>query len=84
MRIESRILDSHTEESLVRCLKSMLYHNLLVDNITRTENNDERLLSQRKYVKADVSKKLRQYVIDDITRRLSYRQDDALNRLFLF
>ena len=55
MRIESRILDSHTEESLVRCLKSMLYHNLLVDNITGTENNDERLLSQRKYVKADVS-----------------------------
>ena len=84
MRIESRILDSHTEESLVRCLKSMLYHNLLVDNITGTENNDERLLSQRKYVKADVSKKLRQYVIDDITRRLSYRQDDVLNRFLLF
>ena len=84
MRIESRILDSHTEESLVRCLKSMLYHNLLVDNITGTENNDERLLSQRKYMKADVSEKLRQYVIDDITRRLSYRQDDVLNRFLLF
>ena len=84
MRIESRILDSHTKESLVRCLKSMLYHNLLVDNITGTENDDERLLSQRKYMKADVSEKLRQYVIDDITRRLSYRQDDVLNRFLLF
>jgi hypothetical protein len=35
-------------------------------------------------MKADVSEKLRQYVIDDITRRLSYRQDDVLNRFLLF